>query len=80
MGVEPTRATSAAPLNGFEDRGAHQDSATPLLRIHRILPFAVIVNLQAMGAAIPSFCNHTTCGIIASATNVYCQKEGIDLC
>ena len=32
MGVEPTRAASAAPLNGFEDRGAHQDSTTPSLR------------------------------------------------
>jgi hypothetical protein len=29
MGVEPTRATSAAPLTGFEDRGAHRDSTTP---------------------------------------------------
>jgi UDPglucose 6-dehydrogenase len=29
MGVEPTRAASAAPLNGFEDRGAHRDSTTP---------------------------------------------------
>ncbi len=30
MGVEPTRAASAAPLNDFEDRGAHRDSTTPV--------------------------------------------------
>jgi hypothetical protein len=29
MGVEPTMAASAAPINGFEDRGAHRDSTTP---------------------------------------------------
>lgn len=29
MGVEPTLAASAAPTNGFEDRGAHRDSTTP---------------------------------------------------
>jgi len=34
MGVEPTKAASAAPLNDFEDRGAHRDSSTPTDRIH----------------------------------------------
>mgnify|MGYP007007399377 FL=1 len=32
MGVEPTRAAYAAPLNDFEDRGAHRDSTTPTQR------------------------------------------------
>jgi hypothetical protein len=31
MGVEPTKAASAAPPNGFEDRGAHRDSTTPTM-------------------------------------------------
>ncbi len=31
MGVEPTLAASAAPTNGFEDRGAHRDSTTPTI-------------------------------------------------
>jgi hypothetical protein len=31
MGVEPTKESFAPPLNGFEDRGAHQDSITPQL-------------------------------------------------
>ena len=31
MGVEPTLAASAAPINGFEDRGAHRDSTTPTM-------------------------------------------------
>ena len=30
MGVEPTRAASAAPLNGFEDRTQHRPRATPM--------------------------------------------------
>ena len=30
MGVEPTKAASAAPLNGFEDRAQHQPRATPI--------------------------------------------------
>lgn len=29
MGVEPTRAAFKHPSDGFEDRGAHQDSTTP---------------------------------------------------
>ncbi len=29
MGVEPTRADST-PLNGFEDRGPHRESTTPI--------------------------------------------------
>jgi hypothetical protein len=29
MGVEPTQEGFAPPYNGFEDRGAHQDSITP---------------------------------------------------
>ena len=33
MGVEPTKESFAPPLNGFEDRGAHQDSITPQLFI-----------------------------------------------
>ena len=30
MGVEPTMASSSLPINGFEDRGAHRDSTTPI--------------------------------------------------
>ena len=44
MGVEPTRAVSATPLNGFEDRGAHRDSTTPSLSISIVL-IADSVNL-----------------------------------
>ena len=29
MGVEPTRAASAAPPSGFEDRAQHRPRATP---------------------------------------------------
>jgi hypothetical protein len=36
MGVEPTRAGSAPPHTGFEDRGAHRDSTTPVRIIHRL--------------------------------------------
>ncbi len=28
MGIEPTQNVISALLNGFEDRGAHQDSTT----------------------------------------------------
>jgi len=47
MGVEPTRAASAAPLNGFEDRGAHRDSTTPTCapRIGRICPGVNLVDI-----------------------------------
>ena len=30
MGVEPTMASSSLPINGFEDRGDHQASTTPI--------------------------------------------------
>ncbi len=30
MGVEPTAACSAQPATGFEDRGAHRDTTTPV--------------------------------------------------
>lgn len=29
MGVEPTMTCFAQPTTGFEDRGAHRDTATP---------------------------------------------------
>ena len=45
MGVEPTKAASSAPLNDFEDRGAHRDSSTPT-RICRIPLFVVCVKAQ----------------------------------
>lgn len=32
MGVEPTADAYAAPATGFEDRGAHRDTSTPMLR------------------------------------------------
>jgi hypothetical protein len=32
MGVEPTAARSARPATGFEDRGAHRDTTTPLIK------------------------------------------------
>ena len=36
MGVEPTKAGSAPPLNDFEDRGHHQDHGVePLAAEHR---------------------------------------------
>ena len=40
MGVEPTKAACAAPYNGFEDRGAHRDSSTPMVidKDRRIAP------------------------------------------
>ena len=38
MGVEPTRAGSAPPHTGFEDRGAHRDSTTPRSIIHVMPP------------------------------------------
>ena len=37
MGVEPTMAAFAAPINGFEDRGAHRDSTTPALLIRSLV-------------------------------------------
>ncbi len=30
MGVEPTAACSVQPATDFEDRGAHQDTTTPI--------------------------------------------------
>ena len=37
MGVEPTRAAFKHPSDGFEDRGAHQDSTTPMRVAEEIL-------------------------------------------
>ena len=34
MGVEPTAARSARPATGFEDRGIHRDTTTPLIDHH----------------------------------------------
>jgi hypothetical protein len=33
MGVEPTAARSARPATGFEDRGIHRDTTTPISRL-----------------------------------------------
>ncbi len=33
MGVEPTAARSARPATGFEDRGIHRDTTTPIDRL-----------------------------------------------
>lgn len=30
MGVEPTTDTLAVPVTGFEDRGIHRDTSTPV--------------------------------------------------
>ena len=55
MGVEPTRATSAAPPNGFEDRGAHRDSTTPTDHDCSLMIYVSgsLVKLGYRGSCIP---------------------------
>ncbi len=39
MGVEPTAARSARPADGFEDRGSHRATTTPVRgQSYRALP------------------------------------------
>jgi hypothetical protein len=41
MGVEPTAARSARPASGFEDRGSHRATTTPVRgQSYRVLPRA----------------------------------------
>ena len=37
MGVEPTADIYAMPATDFEDRGAHRDTSTPLMKFAQIL-------------------------------------------
>ena len=49
MGVEPTMAASAAPNNGFEDRGAHRDSTTPALLIRSLVTLFLLQIIYHFG-------------------------------